>query len=64
MAGRRKGAAASNAAGAPDLMAIRTEYPYQTLGIGRGGSEDPAFNLWASYVPYDREQRSNISVGC
>jgi hypothetical protein len=44
-------------------MTIRTQYPYQTLSIRRGGAEEPAFNLWAAYVPYDREQRSHISVG-
>jgi hypothetical protein len=44
-------------------MTIRTQYPYQTLSVRRGGSEEPAFNLWAAYVPWDREQRSHISVG-
>jgi phenylpropionate dioxygenase-like ring-hydroxylating dioxygenase large terminal subunit len=63
MAGRRTSARASRAARSPDLMTIRTQYPYQTLSIRRGGSEDPAFNLWAAYVPCDREQRSHISVG-
>jgi phenylpropionate dioxygenase-like ring-hydroxylating dioxygenase large terminal subunit len=46
-----------------DLMTIRTQYPYQTLSVRRGGSESPAFELWVVYVPYDREQRSHISVG-
>jgi len=46
-----------------DIMTIRTQYPYQTLSICRRGAVDPAFNLWAAYVPYDREQRSHISVG-
>ena len=59
MAGRRP----SGDASIPDVMTIRTQYPYQTLGIRRGGSEEPAFNLWAAYVPWDREQRSHISVG-
>jgi renierapurpurin 18,18'-hydroxylase len=62
-AARRKSARASGAASSPDLMTVRTQYPYQTLSIRLGGSEDPAFNLWAAYVPYDREQRSHISVG-
>jgi phenylpropionate dioxygenase-like ring-hydroxylating dioxygenase large terminal subunit len=62
MAGRHRGARAADAA-TPDLITIRTQYPYQTLSIVRGGSEHPAFNLWAAYVPYDREQRSHISVG-
>jgi renierapurpurin 18,18'-hydroxylase len=63
MGGRRKSVRASGCASVPDLMTIRTQYPYQTLSIRRGGSDDPAFNLWAAYVPYDREQRSHISVG-
>jgi renierapurpurin 18,18'-hydroxylase len=63
MGGRRKSVRPSGCASVPDLMTIRTQYPYQTLSIRRGGSDDPAFNLWAAYVPYDREQRSHISVG-
>jgi len=63
MAGRRKRARASGNGSAPDVMTIRTQYPYQTLSIRRDGTEDPAFHLWAAYVPYDREQRSHISVG-
>jgi phenylpropionate dioxygenase-like ring-hydroxylating dioxygenase large terminal subunit len=46
-----------------DLMTIRTQYPYQTLSIRRGDSPDPAFDLWAAYVPHDAEQRTNRSVG-
>ena len=46
-----------------DLMTIRTQYPYQTLSIQRGDAPDPAFNLWAAYVPHDAEQRTNLSVG-
>ena len=63
MAGRRKSARVAGAASSGSLMTIRTQYPYQTLSIRRGGSEDPAFNLWAAYVPHDREQRSHVSVG-
>src|SRR4029453_4348977 len=63
MAGRRKKARASVTATSPDLMTIRTQYPYQTLSIRRGGSEHQPFTLWAAYVPYDREQRSHISGG-
>src|SRR5262249_19629334 len=59
MTGRRKVASTS----VPDVITIRTQYPYQTLNIRRNGSEHPAFNLWAAYVPYDREQRTHISVG-
>jgi phenylpropionate dioxygenase-like ring-hydroxylating dioxygenase large terminal subunit len=51
------------AAPAGDLMTIRTQYPYQTLSIRRGGARDPAFELWAVYVPQDDAQRSHISVG-
>jgi phenylpropionate dioxygenase-like ring-hydroxylating dioxygenase large terminal subunit len=46
-----------------DLMTIRTIYPYQILSLFRGGASHPAFNLWAAYVPVDREQRANISMG-
>jgi renierapurpurin 18,18'-hydroxylase len=46
-----------------DLMTIRTVYPYQVLSLFRGGEAHPSFNLWAAYVPADREQRANISVG-
>jgi phenylpropionate dioxygenase-like ring-hydroxylating dioxygenase large terminal subunit len=46
-----------------DLITIRTEYPYQTLSFCRRGAADSAFNMWAAYVPYDREQKSHISVG-
>ena len=46
-----------------DLMTIRTAYPYQTLSLFRGGASHPSFNLWAAYVPVDREQRANISMG-
>ena len=63
MAGRRKSARVAGAASSGSLMTIRTQYPYQTLSIRRGGSDDPAFNLWAAYVPHDREQRSHVSVG-
>ena len=44
-------------------MTIRTQYPYQTLNIVRGGADEPAFDLWVVYVPYDKEQRSHISCG-
>jgi phenylpropionate dioxygenase-like ring-hydroxylating dioxygenase large terminal subunit len=46
-----------------DLMTIRTQYPYQTLDLCRGGSDRPAIKLWVAYVPYDRDQRSHTSVG-
>jgi phenylpropionate dioxygenase-like ring-hydroxylating dioxygenase large terminal subunit len=66
LAGGGGGAPASSdgqgAAGA-DLMTIRTIYPYQVLSLFRGGASHPSFNLWAAYVPVDREQRANISMG-
>jgi phenylpropionate dioxygenase-like ring-hydroxylating dioxygenase large terminal subunit len=46
-----------------ELMTIRTEYPYQRLTARTGGSDVPAFELLAAYVPIDREQRENLSQG-
>ena len=66
LAGRSGAAPASgdgNGASDGDLMTIRTAYPYQTLSLFRGGATRPSFNLWAAYVPVDREQRANISMG-
>jgi phenylpropionate dioxygenase-like ring-hydroxylating dioxygenase large terminal subunit len=63
MAGPRGPKERERAERSPDLMTIRTQYPYQTLSLRRAGAEDPAFELWAAYVPYDREQRSHVSVG-
>jgi renierapurpurin 18,18'-hydroxylase len=45
-----------------DLMTIRTQYPYQYLTL-RHGSPEPIISLWAAYVPLDREQRVNYTVG-
>jgi phenylpropionate dioxygenase-like ring-hydroxylating dioxygenase large terminal subunit len=65
--GGRTGAAPASSDGngtaEGDLMTIRTAYPYQTLSLFRGGASRPSFNLWAAYVPVDREQRANISMG-
>jgi len=62
----------------PDVITIRTGYPYQTLRLvsgGRGGvvppgasrvakgAELPAFSLWVAYVPEDAEQRTNHVYG-
>lgn len=47
----------------PDLMTIRTEYPYQTLKFRTGGSDPPALDLWNVYVPRDKEQRTNHTYG-
>jgi phenylpropionate dioxygenase-like ring-hydroxylating dioxygenase large terminal subunit len=57
------GNGASHGAEPGDLMTIRTQYPYQTLSLRRGGAAEPAFELWVAYVPDDRQQRSHISVG-
>ena len=43
-------------------MTIRTEYPYQNLRIWTDG-ELPVMDLWITYVPLDREQRSNRTFG-
>jgi hypothetical protein len=63
--GRRRlsAAAADGHAGSGDIMTVRTQYPFQTLTVRRGGADHPSFHLWAAYVPYDREQRSHVSVG-
>lgn len=53
------GAAASD----PDVMVIRTQYPYQTLTFRKAGTSKPALDLWLSYVPVDAEQRVNHSYG-
>ncbi|WP_338490998.1 aromatic ring-hydroxylating dioxygenase subunit alpha [Streptomyces sp. SJL17-4] len=47
----------------PDVITIRTEYPYQTLQAIPDGAELPAFSLWAAYVPEDAEQRTNHAYG-
>ncbi|MCD6051500.1 MAG: ring-hydroxylating dioxygenase, large terminal subunit [Verrucomicrobia bacterium] len=50
-------------AGKPDIMTVRTGYPYQTLQFRTGGSEHPALDLWNAYVPQDKEQRTNHTFG-
>ncbi|GGO91738.1 aromatic ring-hydroxylating oxygenase subunit alpha [Wenjunlia tyrosinilytica] len=47
----------------PDVITVRTEYPYQTLQAVPEGAELPAFSLWAAYVPEDAEQRTNHAYG-
>ncbi len=47
----------------PDLMTIRTGYPYQTLTFRTAGTREPALDLWNVYVPVDREQRINHTFG-
>ena len=46
-----------------DTMTIRTEYPYQRLTFRRAGRRETALDLWLSYVPVDREQRANRTLG-
>jgi hypothetical protein len=45
-----------------DLMTIRTEYPHQTLRIVTGDAL-PVMDLWISYVPQDKAQRTNRVFG-
>jgi len=47
----------------PDVITIRTTYPYQTLQLVPENAELPAFSLWVAYVPEDAEQRTNHVYG-
>ena len=47
----------------PDVITIRTQYPYQTLQLVPDNAELPAFSLWVAYVPEDAEQRANHVYG-
>ena len=47
----------------PDVITIRTAYPYQTLQLVPENAELPAFSLWVAYVPEDAEQRTNHVYG-
>ncbi len=47
----------------PDVVTIRTDYPYQTLQAVPENAEAPAFSLWVAYVPEDAEQRTNHAYG-
>ncbi|TXL89648.1 aromatic ring-hydroxylating dioxygenase subunit alpha [Streptomyces sp. IB2014 016-6] len=49
--------------GSPDVITIRTDYPYQTLQALPEKAELPAFSLWVAYVPEDAEQRTNHVYG-
>jgi phenylpropionate dioxygenase-like ring-hydroxylating dioxygenase large terminal subunit len=44
-----------------DVMTVRTSYPYQTLQIRT--SDALVLDLWAVYVPLDREQRTTRAYG-
>jgi renierapurpurin 18,18'-hydroxylase len=48
---------------APDILTIRTGYPYQTLRLDAAGAGRPAFRLWAAYVPEDAAQRTSHAFG-
>ncbi|MFD4373869.1 Rieske 2Fe-2S domain-containing protein [Streptomyces sp. NPDC058486] len=50
-------------ASTPDVVTIRTEYPYQTLRAVPETSGTAAFSLWAAYVPEDLEQRVSRVFG-
>jgi phenylpropionate dioxygenase-like ring-hydroxylating dioxygenase large terminal subunit len=47
----------------PDVITIRTAYPYQTLQLVPENAELPAFSLWVAYVPEDADQRTNHVYG-
>ena len=47
----------------PDVITIRTQYPYQTLQLVPDNAGLPAFSLWVAYVPEDAEQRTNHVYG-
>ncbi|WP_407555242.1 aromatic ring-hydroxylating dioxygenase subunit alpha [Streptomyces sp. Pv4-95] len=47
----------------PDVITVRTQYPYQTLQAVPENAELPAFSLWVAYVPEDAEQRTNHAYG-
>ncbi|MFE5908054.1 Rieske 2Fe-2S domain-containing protein [Streptomyces wedmorensis] len=47
----------------PDVVTIRTGYPYQTLRVVPESSGTAAFSLWAAYVPEDLEQRVSRVFG-
>jgi phenylpropionate dioxygenase-like ring-hydroxylating dioxygenase large terminal subunit len=57
--------AAQNVSGgnSPDVITIRTGYPYQTLQLVPQDAELPSFSLWVAYVPEDAEQRTNHVYG-
>ena len=46
-----------------DTMTIRTDYPYQHLTFRRKGRKEVALDLWLAYVPVDREQKFNRTLG-
>jgi phenylpropionate dioxygenase-like ring-hydroxylating dioxygenase large terminal subunit len=47
----------------PDVITIRTAYPYQTLQLVPEDAGLPAFSLWVAYVPEDAGQRTSHVYG-
>src|SRR6478736_2166451 len=47
----------------PDVITIKTGYPYQTLRLVPEDAKLPAFSLWVAYVPEDAAQRTNHVYG-
>jgi renierapurpurin 18,18'-hydroxylase len=47
----------------PDVITIRTTYPYQTLQLIPENEGLAAFSLWVAYVPEDAAQRTNHVYG-
>ena len=60
MLGRRDSATQD---GKFDIMTVGTHYPYQILQLRHPGRDEPAVSLWSAYVPVDRAQRTNLTVG-
>jgi phenylpropionate dioxygenase-like ring-hydroxylating dioxygenase large terminal subunit len=50
-------------ANSPDVITIRTTYPYQTLQLIPEDDQLAAFSLWVAYVPEDAAQRTNHVYG-
>lgn len=48
---------------ARDLMTIRTDYPYQTLKYWPPHGDEVVLDLWNVYMPADRAQRTNHTIG-
>jgi renierapurpurin 18,18'-hydroxylase len=46
-----------------DIMTVGTHYPYQILQLRHPGRDEAAVSLWSAYVPVDRAQRANLTVG-
>jgi renierapurpurin 18,18'-hydroxylase len=60
---KNRGAGLLAAEKSPDVITIRTAYPYQTLQLVPEKAELPAFSLWVAYVPEDAAQRTNHVYG-